>query len=684
CSSVSGTVTIANCDGLNTSDDDSDVILAKNAVLGAVLSDIIFDGSVDSVSVTFRHSGEAGIGGTVGITFYDGLNLAAFCSEDTSISNASSFTTSEVVSCTPVGGWDYAKLDNLQLRVQNKDTGSPDDAYLSYLMVAVEYTPTVSGGDGGTGGCGVGCCGGGTCDAETGEDYWTCRTDCSGPAVMVITLLSPMPEQEFGGGDTVLIQATVDADSQNQVAVKDFMIEGKFGLIELFDDGKHNDEMAGDRVYGNSFMVEDENTTIFQPLTLSATLGERTVVVQEGYQVVPVLALNIGSNKNTYSLGDLIQLNGLIKRQGVPLEQEIHLVLSGGGTILLEEFLTSDSQGAFSISYPTTTVDPEGEWTVFAEAMDEAGNYGFFEKTIRVFESQAFVELQIELLTGIDTFFERGETKKLLVRLLDQYGELVENARVEWVSPLGETFVFTAEKGQYALSYLFPHDLEAGVQLFQIRAQKETEYSTQQGLEEIELQISETPLIITVLEPVDFSVQVGEAIDFTIQVSYSSGALVEQASFSGSINGKPVFFSALEKGVYVASYAVQPEDQGRPSFSLIVTDEFQNQGIVELDFAVSGVSPLHFVRENAWLLAIVVGISEIMFLGGYHANFFRRKKDVLVKRKQVLESKIAENQKQYYKLNIITRATYTKLHSQYSLELERIAKELEKAEEEKK
>ncbi|MBU0636388.1 hypothetical protein KKE06_05165, partial [Candidatus Micrarchaeota archaeon] len=145
CSVVSGPLTIANCTGLNTSDDDTDVAIPKGKVLGTAMSDTSFNGTVNTVTVTFRHSGESGIGGTVGITFYDGTNGTTFCSEGTSTSNVSSFATSEVISCTPAGGWTAAKLDDLQIRVKNNDSGGGQDLFLSYLIVEVDYTAFVCG-----------------------------------------------------------------------------------------------------------------------------------------------------------------------------------------------------------------------------------------------------------------------------------------------------------------------------------------------------------------------------------------------------------------------------------------------------------------------------------------------------------------------------------------------------------
>lgn len=174
CNQVDGTVTVTSCSGLNTSDDDADITLSKNAILGATMSDTAFAGTINSVTITFRHSGASGISGTVGITLYNDVNSTEFCSEDTTTSNTSSYTTDSIIACTPTGGWDTTKLDNLEVRIKNNDTGSPTSMYLSYLIVTIDYTP-----------CTIACSSDADCDdsdastIDTCNNPGTCDASCS-------------------------------------------------------------------------------------------------------------------------------------------------------------------------------------------------------------------------------------------------------------------------------------------------------------------------------------------------------------------------------------------------------------------------------------------------------------------------------------------------------------------------
>ena len=113
CSIISGTVTINNCGGLNTSDDSQDVVVNKNAEFATAMSSPVNAQSYSNVSVTFRHGGQNGINGNLGVTFYDTSSGINFCTQDTSTANTKNFVTDSVIACTPTGGWTQSKLNNL-------------------------------------------------------------------------------------------------------------------------------------------------------------------------------------------------------------------------------------------------------------------------------------------------------------------------------------------------------------------------------------------------------------------------------------------------------------------------------------------------------------------------------------------------------------------------------------------
>lgn len=141
CANRGGTVTINNCLGLNTNDSNPDISVAKNGIIGTTMSNYDGNGTtINSVSVEFKHGGQNNISGNIGVTFYDAVNGVEYCTENTSTLNTTAYTTSIVGGCTPSGGWDATKVDNLEVRLKNYDIGTSQRMFVSYLKVSVNYT----------------------------------------------------------------------------------------------------------------------------------------------------------------------------------------------------------------------------------------------------------------------------------------------------------------------------------------------------------------------------------------------------------------------------------------------------------------------------------------------------------------------------------------------------------------
>lgn len=180
CAVRSSSGTIFNCLGLNTLDNNTDVSLVKNGIVGLTLSNPTVTGPINFVQATVRHGGQTGIGGTIGVTFWDANASVAFCTQQTfPIPNSVSFVTRNVKACTPSGGWTNTKLNNLELRIQNKDTGGSQNLYLAYVNVNVDYNTV----------CGNGIvefgevCDGGSQACTTSGGYagsQSCNSTCSG------------------------------------------------------------------------------------------------------------------------------------------------------------------------------------------------------------------------------------------------------------------------------------------------------------------------------------------------------------------------------------------------------------------------------------------------------------------------------------------------------------------------
>lgn len=127
--------------GLNSDDTAQDgATIPNEQELETTWSNTTFheNSSVDEVLLIITHSGEAGIGGVLTITFSDEATTTTYCSFTVG-NNASSIR--DVLNATSGCSWTPARLDDLAITIRNDDVQGPQDAYLSFLDLNVSYTP---------------------------------------------------------------------------------------------------------------------------------------------------------------------------------------------------------------------------------------------------------------------------------------------------------------------------------------------------------------------------------------------------------------------------------------------------------------------------------------------------------------------------------------------------------------
>ncbi|MDO8624480.1 MAG: hypothetical protein Q7R47_00200, partial [Candidatus Diapherotrites archaeon] len=224
------------------------------------------------------------------------------------------------------------------------------------------------------------CCGNSVCDSAKGEDYGTCKTDCTTPKTIEVFIVSPENGAQFVRGDQVTVQARVNADSSKNAQVHQMIAVGKFGLLDMLDDGRHNDEKAGDHLYGNTFGVTEDYQQQQYHLAVQATVVQTTNSASIDYSVSPYLAASIGSTQERFALGDEIVLSGLITKKEKGFETDANLGISFENEKILHAVVTTDAQGRFDYNYQTSTIQPEGEWKITLTVRDENTNFGYYEK----------------------------------------------------------------------------------------------------------------------------------------------------------------------------------------------------------------------------------------------------------------------------------------------------------------
>ncbi len=548
----------------------------------------------------------------------------------------------------------------------------------SFVTTNCTGTPT-------TGECVTNCCGDRLCEESNDEDYGTCRVDCPSPAKLFFTFYSPGEGQTFSRGERVLVKVGLKADSITPFssAVEWFKVSspGIFGTIDLFDDGEHDDGKANDGVYAKSFLVRIDANTGEKTLTVEAKVVNTQQGTKKTFTVDPTLGIGLVPDKNTYTLGDLIEVNGFIRRGDLAVRAPFDFNIAFGGNSLFDWNSLSYEDGSYDVKFQTTTISPTGEWILSLYAEDEFENKGIFSKKIGVFESKPFSALSISLVEPLKESVERGDQIKFTVNVLDEYSEFVKNAVIDLVTPSGETVRLERGAGLfYTEIYSVPWNAPAGEQAFEVKAFKKTDYSVQRGQESFGVEIKPAQINLELLNPKSVEFAAGETIDFQVRLTYPSGRLVTEPVVNALVNQKPVSLIAVEKGIYATSYPVSPLDSGRLIFSISVEDQFANAGTEEYELYVSGISWLYWVKAfpstiGFFLFAFFLAVVIVFLIRARGKSI-----SSLRKRKRELEALRRDTQNRYYKLNVINRETYNKLRGKHDTELEGVNQEIKELE----
>ncbi|MBS3061038.1 MAG: hypothetical protein J4215_00480 [Candidatus Diapherotrites archaeon] len=524
-------------------------------------------------------------------------------------------------------------------------------------------------------------CGNAVCESGTGEDYGTCNADCETPKIVEVTILSPTPNQSFVRGDKVIVQAKFNADSVRDSIAHQATALGKFGMIDLFDDGRHDDAADGDHIYGNSFLIGDEYQQQTYKIAVTGTVAQTTNSASVEYNVTPFLAISFSTDKTNYVQGEEISLQGIVSKKDRGLQSDINLEILFGTDVLFKDTLSTDALGRFDLNYQITTLSPDGEWTIKLRVRDQNGNYGFYEKKIMIAKPQAFSSLKINYLTQDTEVHKTGEQLIFEVEVVDAFNQKVEGAIVTIIPPLShqkeQTLQQTPTK-TYAGLYKIPYDLTVGQQPFELRAVKTSGNTTLSGSHPFILHIEKSLLTVFIIEPTKTQFQIGEQVPLKVKIAYADNQPLQNAILRTEINQKPVDLKPTEAGVYEGTYTVTEDDPNKIELSILAKDQFQNIGETKIELYVRGKTWDYFLVKNQ---AILLVLAVVAVVGGFFAvQHLRKTKDTkkLFAQKMHFENLREDLQKRYYVEKMISRETYDKDRIQIETKLEKINSELEK------
>jgi len=519
----------------------------------------------------------------------------------------------------------------------------------------------------------IGCCGNKSCEFK--ENYSNCQIDCT-PRNFELVVKGLGEGAKYLRGDTALINIGITGDG---VEIKDAVVyvEGFFGKVNVYNDGRHNDGKDFDNVYGNTIPILEGYEAKKHEVKITVEFKGSKYEENGILNIDPSLGLSIATDKENYSLGDNINISGKLLKGTKPLQQNIDLNIVANGKLIIKKQVKPEADGSFSFSYHTSIVEPDTGWKISAFALDGMGNFGFAEKDLNLASSKITDYLTLSLLKEIRGIYKRDEHVDIEVKLMDEKGAVVSGAKVSTVTPLGDILELEEkDAGNYAASMSVARNFPIGMHEMKINASKIDANHVYGGSLVFDFNVEGISLNVELLEPVKSSFQLGEDVIFRAKVTYPDNEPLIAPDINAFVNGKKVIMRAVDKGLYVGSYAVDETDVKGIDFSIDVDDSFGNAGSTKITVQVSGTSFIYYVKKyfNALILAgIALAIAAAILL--VNLNWKVSYQNLTRKQRQVIE-KIKGTQVQYFKEGSIDRRTYDAEMQKYEAELEDTKKAL--------
>jgi hypothetical protein len=489
------------------------------------------------------------------------------------------------------------------------------------------------------------CCGNEVC--ELGEDYGNCPADCL-PTELDVLIQSPDFADYFVKGESVLLKAKITAHGRKAILADAKAFSPLFGTIQIFNDGKHDDDSAFDDIFANHFIIPFDAAPGLHPLNLDVNFQGVSHTDEFEFLVDPKLDVVIYT-RDQYLLGETIDLSSEIYRKGelAPIPLDVNLVDEDGGLLFQEHFEPLD--GLYGASFPTTLLEPEGVWTLTIAGEDEHGNQAFLEKSIEFFHPGIDHFLTVEVLEPTQKNFKRGENIPLLIRVISPNGQPINDASLFLDLPGDKNIAFTfTAPGLYSADFDLPFTFPQGRQSLQVEARQESGLVDLIGARRFDLNVSPVSFNFTFNKPDSPVFKSGEEIIFDLEIEYPDGSLARTAKASVSAADEKIDLEEVAIGRHHGRLPLTGFTEGKHTALVEATDAFGNHTSQEFAFEISGETLLAGLQERAPLLLALLAAVLVAFIYTRHFLSYKHRLASLKKKEKKIISLEKDLQKRYF------------------------------------
>lgn len=375
--------------------------------------------------------------------------------------------------------------------------------------------------------------------------------------------------------------------------------------------------------------------------------------------------LNIGTDKDSYALGEQIQVFG---ECAAPVE----ISVTAGQKFLFSRLFACENEN-FKATVSTEPSFPSGSWQVSAKSKGVASL-----KEVKFSPTRESRLLDIKILSPSRDPRSRASGFVLNVEV-SFLGEKIGNASVYSWNPLGEKTALTPKgNGVYETRIEVPFDYTIGDWVLTVTAQYEGSEGIVGGEKTLVLPIIPAVINAEVVKPKSWIFVTNVAEEIIIKPSYSDGSPVREPEVSAFINGKHLAFETLGNNAFRSVFSFSAGQGGAHTLDLNIKDPAGNTYSKKIDLFVeksilSSLLPVNDLPLYAAALVSAIAVALLLY-------FWRKLgkiKGSAGERQRILEE-IKKLQSDYYIKKSIAKDFYDSEIKRLELRLAGIEKKLKR------